>query len=109
LGKCDFDRIALDKAIGLTPTAGSIELFDIRIVHNDDAGADEDGPPGFQALYTAADAFPYRSFNLGSANHGTIVRGRPSRRARHDPQGCPIPRDLVEIERWLSGGFEAGS
>ena len=109
IGKSDFDRIALDKAIGLTPPAGSIELFDFRVVHNDDAGAAEDGPPSFQALYTAADAFPYRSFNLGSANHGTIVRGRPPRRARHDPQGCPIPRDLVEIERWLSGGFEVGS
>ena len=48
----------------------------------------------------------YRSFTLGSARHGTIVRGRPPLRARHDPEGCPVPRDLAEIERWLSGGFE---
>ncbi len=109
IGKGDFDQIALDNAIALTPPAGSIELFDFRIVHNDDAGANQAGPPSFQALYTAADAFPYRSFRLGSANHGTIVRGRQPRCARHAPQGCPIPRDLAEIERWLSGGFEVGS
>ena len=89
--------------------AGSIELFDLSVVHNDDAGADEDGPPSFQALYTAADAFPYRSFRLGSANHGIIVRGRPPRHARHDSKGCLKPCDPVEIERWLSGGFEVGS
>ncbi len=109
IGKGDFDQIALDSAIDLTPPAGSIELFDFRIVHNDDAGADQAGPPSFQALYTAAEAFPYRSFRLGSANHGTIVRGAPPRCARHASKGCPIPRDLVEIERWLSGGFEVGS
>jgi len=109
IGKGDFDQIALDSTIDLTPPAGSIELFDFRIVHNDDAGADQAGPPSFQALYTAAEAFPYRSFRLGSANHGTIVRGAPPRCARHASKGCPIPRDLVEIERWLSGGFEVGS
>lgn len=106
IAKDDFDHIALDNALALTPPAGSIEIFDLRIVHNDDAGATEDGAPSFQALYTAADAFPYRSFTLGSARHGTIVRGRPPLRARHDPEGCPVPRDLAEIERWLSGGFE---
>ncbi|TDJ30204.1 MAG: hypothetical protein E2O57_01760 [Gammaproteobacteria bacterium] len=109
IGKHDLNQIDLDNAIGLTPPAGSIELFDFRIVHNDDAGANEGGPPSFQALYTAADAIPYRSFRLGSTNHGTIVRGRPPRCARHDPRGCPIPNNLVEIEHWLSGGFEVGS
>ncbi len=62
--------------------------------------------PSFQALYTAADAVPYHDFGLGSANHGTIVRGQAPRRARHAPEGCPVPRDLAEIDRWLSGGFE---
>ena len=106
IAKGDFDHIALDKAVALTPPAGSIEIFDLRTVHNDDAGAKNSGPPSFQALYTAADAFPYHDFGLGSANHGTIVRGQAPRRARHAPEGCPVPRDLAEIDRWLSGGFE---
>ena len=105
IAKGDHDHIALDKAVSLTPPAGSIEIFDLCTVHNDDAGATDDGPPSLQALYTAADAFPYRNFRLGSANHGTIVRGRAQRCARHAPEGCPVPRDLAEIERWLSGGF----
>jgi ectoine hydroxylase len=105
LARGDHKQLALDSAVSLTPPAGSIEIFDLRTVHNDDAGATNEGPASFQALYTAADAFPYRDFKLGSANHGSIVRGRAPRRARHATEGCPGPRDLAEIELWLSGGF----
>ena len=105
IAKADHKQLALDSAVSLTPPAGSIEIFDLRTVHNDDAGATHDGPASFQALYTAADAFPYRDFRLGSANHGSIVRGRAPRRARHAAEACPVPRDLNEIELWLSGGF----
>lgn len=105
IAKADHNQLAHDSAISLTPPAGSIEIFDLRTVHNDDAGATHDGPASFQALYTAADAFPYRDFRLGSENHGAIVRGRAPRCARHSTEGCPVPRDLAEIELWLSGGF----
>ena len=102
IAKPDLARLDVSAKVELTAPAGSVEIFNSRTVHADNMGAEEDGGACLHVGYTAADAMPYCPVAWRSQRYGTIVRGRPARFARHDREGCPVPRDSAARDRALS-------
>jgi ectoine hydroxylase len=98
----DLRMVDTASKVELMGPAGTIEIFNTRTIHLDDFGSQRDGGPCLHVTYTAADAAPYIGFGRASDRYGTIVRGQPAKFARHDPEGCPIPRSYAEIDRRFS-------
>ncbi len=96
----DADVAGLDqsKTVYLEGPAGSITVHNCRTVHGSPASTADDGRPLLLNGYTSADAFPYMPNPSGSSHARTVVRGKPSRWAEHDPRPGLIPPD------W-SGGY----
>lgn len=110
----DLGRLALDKAEYLCGPAGSITIHNCRTVHGSAPNDSAIERPLFLLTFSAADAFPYTHNPLHSPYSGAIVRGRPARRAHHDPRPCLVPPDwsrgyssIFALQRGEVAGTEA--
>jgi ectoine hydroxylase len=87
------DMATIDTSLGvpMEGPAGTVTVHNCRTVHWSPPSPAGDGRPFLAFIYAPADAFPYAEHPEGSSNRNTIVRGRATRWARHDPRPCQIP------------------
>ena len=94
----DIDRVAVDGAIELAGSAGSITVHNYRTVHGSRPNLSDRPRPLLLYVLSAADAVPYTANALKSRYEQTVFAGSPARWAHHDGGKYLIPPD------W-SGGY----
>ena len=92
----EVENIDLSRELYLCPPAGSIEIMDYSMIHQDGAGGLRDGNYVPMFGYSAADSFPLSHYPHNSKYTGAIVRGHRTRFPRFDSTPCPIPPPMDE-------------
>ncbi|MBM3491812.1 MAG: phytanoyl-CoA dioxygenase family protein [Alphaproteobacteria bacterium] len=89
------DAASLDEAKvrHMTGPAGTITVHNCRTVHGSRASRRQDGRPLLLNAYSSADARPYTPHPTPTMHTLSVVRGTPTRWARHDPRPCLMPPD----------------
>ena len=94
IAETEIENIDISREIYLTAPAGSIEIMDYSMIHQDGIGARRDGNYIPMFGYAAADSFPLTHFPHNSKYTGAVVRGDRARYARFDLEPCPIPAPM---------------
>ncbi len=90
----DIGRVPLDEVVWLKGPKGSVTVHNCRMVHGSQPNNASRSRPLLLHTYAAADALTFQGSivdNIRLSN--TVVRGKPARWVRFDPEPCLIPPD----------------
>jgi ectoine hydroxylase-related dioxygenase (phytanoyl-CoA dioxygenase family) len=96
-------RIDVDSAVYPTGPAGTVTVHNCRTVHGSSPNLSDRKRPLLLQTYAPADAFSYTDIVRKSPHGERLIRGKPSRWARHDPRSCQVgpsrTRTIFEVQQ----------